>query len=76
MSEVLFGLFGLSCLLAITWLFSNNKRAVDWKLVATGVVFQIVFATFVLRTESAAPYSKAWANYSLPSLTSPTKVRK
>ena len=33
-----FGVFGLAVLIAIAWAFSNNKRAVDWKLVATGVV--------------------------------------
>ncbi|MBW8850543.1 MAG: NupC/NupG family nucleoside CNT transporter [Xanthomonadales bacterium] len=45
-----FGLFGLAVLLGIAWLFSNNKRAVDWRLVATGVALQIVFASFVLMT--------------------------
>ena len=50
MSAVLFGLFGLSCLLAIAWLFSNNKRAIDWRLVLTGVALQIAFAAFVLLT--------------------------
>lgn len=43
-----FGLFGLAVLLGITWLFSNNKKAVDWKLVATGVTLQIAFAAVVL----------------------------
>jgi len=43
-----FGLFGLAVLVGITWLFSNNKRAVDWKLVATGVALQIGFAAIVL----------------------------
>ncbi len=50
MSHVLFGLFGLACLLALAFLFSSNKRAVDWKLVATGVVLQVLFAAFVLLT--------------------------
>ena len=45
-----FGLFGLAVLLGIAWLFSSNKRAVDWKLVGTGVALQIVFAAFVLMT--------------------------
>ncbi len=54
MSEILFGLFGLCSLLAIAWLFSNNKRRVDWKLVGTGVLLQILFATFVLRTQSGS----------------------
>jgi CNT family concentrative nucleoside transporter len=43
-----FGLFGLVVLLGITWLFSNNKRSVDWKLVVTGVLLQIGFAALVL----------------------------
>lgn len=43
-----FGLFGLIVLLGITWLFSNNKRSVDWKLVLTGVLLQIGFAALVL----------------------------
>ena len=43
-----FVLFGLAVLLGITWLFSNDRRAVDWKLVATGVSLQIAFAAFVL----------------------------
>ena len=43
-----FGLFGLAVLIGITWLFSNNKRAVDWKLVITGIVLQIAFAAVVL----------------------------
>jgi len=48
--DILFGLFGLAVLLAIAWSFSNNKKAVDWKLVGTGVVLQILFAMFVLLT--------------------------
>lgn len=43
-----FGLFGLAVLIGIVFLFSNNKKAVDWKLVATGVTLQIAFAALVL----------------------------
>ncbi|MDH1685399.1 NupC/NupG family nucleoside CNT transporter [Stenotrophomonas maltophilia] len=43
-----FGLFGLAVLIGITWLFSNDKRAVDWKLVATGITLQIAFAALVI----------------------------
>lgn len=43
-----FGLFGLAVLIGIVFLFSNNRKAVDWKLVATGVVLQIGFAALVL----------------------------
>ena len=43
-----FGLFGLAVLIGIVFLFSNNKKAVDWKLVATGITLQIGFAALVL----------------------------
>jgi CNT family concentrative nucleoside transporter len=43
-----FGLFGLAVLIGIAWLFSNNKKAVDWRLVLTGVTLQIGFAALVL----------------------------
>jgi CNT family concentrative nucleoside transporter len=45
-----FGLFGLAVLIGIAWAFSSNKKAVDWKLVGTGVALQIAFAAFVLMT--------------------------
>ncbi len=47
-TRVAFGLFGLAVLIGIVWLASNNKRRVDWKLVATGVGLQIAFAAVVL----------------------------
>ncbi|KRG70118.1 NupC/NupG family nucleoside CNT transporter [Pseudoxanthomonas dokdonensis] len=43
-----FGLFGLAVLIGIVWLFSNNRKAIDWKLVATGISLQIAFAALVL----------------------------
>lgn len=55
MFDVLFGLFGLVVLIGVAWLFSNNKPAVDWRLVVTGVGLQILFAMFVLLT----PYGEA-----------------
>ena len=43
-----FGLFGLAVLIGIAWLFSNNRRAVDWRLVVTGILLQIGFGERVL----------------------------
>jgi CNT family concentrative nucleoside transporter len=48
LARIAFGLFGLAVLLGIAWLFSNNRRAVDWRLVATGIALQVAFAAFVL----------------------------
>jgi len=50
MMAILFGVFGLACLLALAWLCSNNRRAVDWRLVATGLGLQLLVALFVLLT--------------------------
>ncbi len=47
-SSIFFGLFGLAVLIGIAWLFSGNRRAVDWRLVLTGVALQIGFAALVL----------------------------
>ncbi|MDP1697513.1 MAG: nucleoside transporter C-terminal domain-containing protein [Xanthomonadaceae bacterium] len=49
MIDILFGLFGLATLIGIAWLFSNNRRAVNWRLVLTGIALQIGFAALVLR---------------------------
>ena len=48
LARVAFGLFGLAVLIGIAFAFSNNKRAVDWRLVGTGVALQIAFAALVL----------------------------
>lgn len=45
-----FGLFGLAVLVGIAWLFSSNKRKVDWRLVGIGITLQIVVAALVLLT--------------------------
>ncbi|MBZ4039346.1 NupC/NupG family nucleoside CNT transporter [Novilysobacter selenitireducens] len=45
-----FGLFGLAVLIGLAWLFSNNRRGVDWKLVGIGLALQLVIAAFVLLT--------------------------
>ncbi len=49
LGEIAFGLFGLAVLVFIAFLFSNNRRAISWKLVLTGIVLQIVFAAIVLK---------------------------
>ena len=50
---ILVGLFGLSVLVAIAWLFSADKGRAAWKLVATGVALQIDFAALVLRSTAS-----------------------
>jgi CNT family concentrative nucleoside transporter len=47
-SRALLGAFALAVLVAVAWGFSRDRRAVDWRLVGTGVALQIAFALFVL----------------------------
>jgi concentrative nucleoside transporter, CNT family len=43
-------LFGAAVILAIAYLFSANRRAINWTTVAWGLGLQIVFAVLVLKT--------------------------
>jgi CNT family concentrative nucleoside transporter len=36
-------------LLLIAWLFSSNRKAIDWKLVGKGLAIQFIFAILVLK---------------------------
>ena len=47
-STIAFGLFGLAVLISIAFAFSNNKNSVDWKLVASGIGLQLLFAVIVI----------------------------
>ena len=43
------GLIGLAFILGVAFIFSNNKKKIDWKLVCWGIGLQVVFAIFILR---------------------------
>jgi concentrative nucleoside transporter, CNT family len=42
------GFLGMTFLIGLCYLFSNNRKAVNWKLVGVGIVAQIAFALGVL----------------------------
>jgi len=48
LTHVFRGLLGLAVFLGLAFLFSNNRKAINWRLIGTGVVLQIVFAALVL----------------------------
>jgi concentrative nucleoside transporter, CNT family len=54
MTDILRGLLGLAIIVGFAWLFSNNKKRVDWRLVGTGIVIQIVFGLLIAKV--------AWVN--------------
>ena len=45
----LIGLVGIVMILAIGWALSKNRSAIDWRVIGTGLVLQVLFAIFVLR---------------------------
>lgn len=49
MSPKIIGFFGVFVLLGIAWLFSKNKKAINYKTVAAGLGLQITFAVIVLK---------------------------
>ncbi len=51
----LFGIVGLFTLLSIAFLLSENKKAINYKTVIYGLLFQLIFALFILKTPFGAP---------------------
>ncbi len=49
-STILRGILGLVIVVGIAVAFSNNKKIINWRLVGTGILLQIFFAFFVLKT--------------------------
>lgn len=49
--SVLRGILGLLTLIVIAWLFSSNKKAIDWILVAKGIGIQVIFAVMILKID-------------------------
>ena len=49
--SILRGLIGLYIITALAFLFSNNKKKINWRLVGTGIILQFAFAFIVLKTD-------------------------
>lgn len=47
-------LLGLTVMLGVCYIFSANRRAIDWKLVGIGVAMQFVLAVLILRVKGVS----------------------
>lgn len=47
--SLLRGIIGIALLLGIAFLFSNNKRKINWRLVGSGLLIQVFFAILILK---------------------------
>ncbi len=51
MTSLLRGILGLTLILGLAILFSNNRRRISWRLVGAGIGLQVVFAIFILYSD-------------------------
>ena len=51
MEDILRGIFGITVLLSFLYLFSSNRKAIDWKLVFMALSMQILFGLAVLKVQ-------------------------
>src|SRR4051812_35416285 len=51
MGEFVHALVGMAGLVSLAWLMSEERRAVPWRAVATGLGLQIVLAALLLKVE-------------------------
>lgn len=54
MYDIFRGVIGLLVLLAIAFLFSKNRKRIDWKLVGFGVFLQLLFGVLVTQVPLVA----------------------
>mgnify|MGYP001410038026 FL=1 len=59
MTSIFRGLIGIISLLLIAFLFSRNRKGIDWALVIKGLAIQIVFALLILKV-SFIQYGFEW----------------
>lgn len=50
--SIIRGIIGLLLILGIAFLFSNNKRKINWRLVISGIAIQLVFAILIIHSEA------------------------
>ncbi len=46
------GILGLILIIGIAFLFSNNKKKIDWRLVLSGLAMQLLIAIFIIHGET------------------------
>jgi CNT family concentrative nucleoside transporter len=54
--DILRGLLGMAFIILLALAFSNNRKAVNWKLVGTGLLIQLTLAVFILKGSVMAEF--------------------
>lgn len=50
--NIIRGIIGIGIIIGISYLLSNNKKKINWRLVLSGLGIQLVFAIFILKGDS------------------------
>lgn len=50
------GIIGLTILIGIAYLLSNNKKKINWRLVASGLGLQLLFAIFIIKGDALGAF--------------------
>ncbi len=61
--SLLRGFIGLAFLFFILWLLSSGRNQINWRLVASGIVLQIIFAFLILKVEVVKNLFEALGNF-------------
>lgn len=48
LTSLLRGFLGMIAIMGIAWLFSSNRKAINWKVVTTGLAIQVILALSIL----------------------------
>lgn len=48
-SDIIRGLIGILAMLVVCWIFSVNRKAIDWRLVGVGMSLQLILGILVLK---------------------------
>ena len=48
--ERFFGIIGIVFILGLSWLMSNNRKAINYRVVISGILLQLALALFILKT--------------------------
>lgn len=54
--NILHGIIGMAALIGIAWLFSNNKKYINWKLVVRGLALQVGLGIFIIKGTPMVEY--------------------
>ncbi len=65
MENILRGILGMAVIIGATYLLSNNKKHINWRLVITGLGIQFFLAVLILKSETLADF---WAPLGWPML--------